>query len=59
MTSNNSNSIINNYFNFFMDSLDNKNLENKKRNKNTNIAMITQKLEFNKLCNSYIRNKYT
>ena len=40
MTIDNDNIIINNDFNFFIDSLDNKSLENEKKNKNIDIAII-------------------
>lgn len=40
MTVNNDNIIINNDSNSSIDGLDNKGLENEKRNKSTNIAMI-------------------
>ena len=41
MTVDNDDTIIDNDSNFFMNGLDNKSLENEKRNKNTNIAIIT------------------
>ena len=41
MTINDDNIIINNNFNSFMDGLDNKSLEKEKKNKNTNMVMIT------------------
>ena len=58
MTINNNNIIINNDSKFFTDSSDNKNLKNKKKNKSTNIAMIIQESNFDKLCNLCIGNKY-
>lgn len=47
--------IINNDSNSSINDLDNKNLKNKKRNESTNITMITQKLDFDEVCNLYIR----
>lgn len=41
MTIDNDNKIIDNDSNFSTDDLDNKSLENEKRNENTNMAMIT------------------
>ena len=46
MTPNNNNIIINNNFNSFTNGLNNKSLENKKRNKNTNILIIILKSDF-------------
>ena len=51
--------IINNNSNSSTNSLDNKRLENEKRNENTNITIITQELDFDELCNPYIESKHT
>lgn len=54
MTINNDNIIIDNDFNFSMNDLNSKSLENKKRNKSTIMVMITQESDFDKLCNPCI-----
>ena len=58
MTVDDDDTIIDNNSNSFINSFDNKILENKKGNKSTNIAMITQEPDFDKLYNSCIRSKH-
>ena len=58
ITINNNNIIIDNYSNSSINSLNNKSLKNKKRNKSTNIAIITQKPDFDNLCNPCIGIKH-
>ena len=58
MTVDNDDIIIDNDFNSSTDDLDNKSLKNEKRNKNTNMTRITQKSDFDELCNPYIGSKH-
>ena len=58
MTVDDNDTIIDNDSNSSTDGLDNKSLENEKRNKSTNMAIITQELDFDELCDPCIGSKY-
>ena len=58
MTIHNNYIIINIDFYSSMNGLDNQNLENKKRNESTNMTVIIQEPNLDKLCNFCFKNQY-